>query len=160
MQSSPWMGKGYSRPKKHGWVGQRWRWCWLCFRLERHCPSWICTTWSDGKQTVVSGSFRAFERCCAQEEAWIVGKPNLDVAPRTMRRLTRRSSSAIIWQIIRHLLCPIHPILHTYLQQTVSCFPNLKPLWKDVVCNICVFCAAYCKVYICCFSQPNMICLV
>ena len=51
------------------------------FWLERHCPSWICTTWSDGKQTVVPGSFSAFEGCCAQEEAWIVGKPDLDVAP-------------------------------------------------------------------------------
>ena len=44
------------------------------FWLERHCPSWICTTWSDGKQRVVPGSFIAFEGCCAQEEAWIVGK--------------------------------------------------------------------------------------
>ena len=52
------------------------------FWVERHCPSWICTTWSDGKQTVVPGSFRAFDGCCAQEEARIVGKPDLDVAPR------------------------------------------------------------------------------
>jgi len=52
------------------------------FWLERHFPSWICTTWSDGKQTVVPGSFSAFEGSCAQEEAWIVGKPDLDVAPR------------------------------------------------------------------------------
>ena len=52
------------------------------FWLERHCPSRICTTWSDGKQTVVPGSFSAFEGCCAQDEAWIVGKPGLDVAPR------------------------------------------------------------------------------
>jgi len=49
--------------------------------LERHCPSWICTMWSDGKQTVVPGSFSVFQGCCAQEEAWIVGKPGLDVAP-------------------------------------------------------------------------------
>ena len=46
------------------------------FWMERHCPSWIYTTWSDGKQTVVPGSFSAFEGCCAQEEAWIVGKPD------------------------------------------------------------------------------------
>ena len=49
--------------------------------LERHCPSWICTMWSDGKQTVLSGNFNVFEGCCAQEEAWILGKPELDVAP-------------------------------------------------------------------------------
>ena len=54
----------------------------FCFWLERHCPSRICTTLSDGKQTVLPGSFSVFEGCCAQEEAWIVGKPNLDVAPR------------------------------------------------------------------------------
>ena len=49
--------------------------------LERHCPSLICTTWSDGKQTVVSGSFSQFEGCCVHEETWIVGKPDLGVAP-------------------------------------------------------------------------------
>ena len=38
------------------------------FDWERHCPSRICTTWPDGKQTVVPGSFSAFEGCCAQEE--------------------------------------------------------------------------------------------
>ena len=52
------------------------------FWLERHCPSWICITWSGGKQTVVPGRFSAFEGCCAQEEAWIVRKPDLDVTPR------------------------------------------------------------------------------
>jgi len=31
----------------------------------------------------------------------------------TMRRLTHRSSSAVIWQNIRHPLCPSHPILRT-----------------------------------------------
>ena len=34
MQSSQWMGKGFPRPKKHGWVGQRSR-CWLCFLIGR-----------------------------------------------------------------------------------------------------------------------------
>jgi len=90
-----------SSTKKSGWVGQRSRWCWLCFWLERHCLSRICNTWSDGKQTVVPASFSAFEGCCAQEEPWIV--------------------------------VPNHPILRTSPQQTFSCFPNLKPLWKDVV---------------------------
>ena len=52
------------------------------FCLERHCPSWICTAWSDCEQKVVPVSFSAFEGCCVQEEAWSVGKPDLDVAPR------------------------------------------------------------------------------
>ena len=52
------------------------------FWLERHCPSRICITWSDGKLTVVPGSSGALEGCCAQEEAWIVGKQDLEVAPR------------------------------------------------------------------------------
>ena len=51
------------------------------FRLKRRCLSWICTMWSDGKQTIVPGSFSTFEGCCAQEGAWTVGKPDLDVAP-------------------------------------------------------------------------------
>ena len=74
--------KGSPQPKKstdesvkdQGVVG-------CVFWLERQCTSWICTMWSDGKQTVVPGSFRAFEGCCVQEEAWTVGKPDLDVAP-------------------------------------------------------------------------------
>ena len=51
------------------------------FWLERLCPSRICSTWSDGKQTVAPASFSAFDGCCAQEQSWIVGKPDLDVAP-------------------------------------------------------------------------------
>jgi hypothetical protein len=49
--------------------------------LEMHCPSWICTTWSDGKRTVVPESFSTFEGCCAQDGAWIVAKRDTDVAP-------------------------------------------------------------------------------
>ena len=41
------------------------------------------------------------------------GKTRLGCYTMTMRWLTRRSSSAVIWQNIRHLLCPIHPILQT-----------------------------------------------
>ena len=51
MQSSQWMGEGSPQPKKstdesvkdQGVVG-------CVFLFERHCPSCICTTWSDGKQ--------------------------------------------------------------------------------------------------------------
>jgi hypothetical protein len=42
--------------------------------------------------------------------------------------LTRCSSSAVIWQNIRHPLCPTHPVLQTQPQQTFSCFLNLKLL--------------------------------
>jgi len=41
-----------------------------------------------------------------------------------MRRLTRRSSSAVIWQNIRHPSCPIHPILRT--PADFFLFPKLK----------------------------------
>ena len=98
------------------------------FWLERHCPPWICTMWSDGKLTVVPGSFSVFEGWCAQN----YGKTRLGCCT-TMRRFTRRSSYAVIWQNIRHPLCLIHPILRTYPQQTFSCFSNLNPRWKDVI---------------------------
>ena len=61
------------------------------------------------------------------------GKTRLGCCTMTMHWLTHHSSSAVIWQNIRHLLCPIHPILRTWPQQTFSSFPNLKPLWKDVI---------------------------
>ena len=64
-------GKGVLDQKKHGWAGQRSRCCWLCFFNGKV-----------QKNTVVPGSFSAFEGCYAQEEAWIVGKTDLDVAPR------------------------------------------------------------------------------
>ena len=38
------------------------------FCLEKHFLSRICTTLSDGKQTVIPGSCSAFDGCCAQEE--------------------------------------------------------------------------------------------
>ena len=91
LQSSQWMGKGSLRQKTknkkiknkqkqkktkdESVKDQRIVGC--VFWLERHCPSWICTIW-----LVVPGSFSAFEGCCAQEEAWIVGKQDTDVAPR------------------------------------------------------------------------------
>jgi len=39
------------------------------------------------------------------------GKTRLGCCSTTMCQLTCCSSSAVIWQNIRHLLCPIHPIL-------------------------------------------------
>jgi hypothetical protein len=73
--------KGSSWPKKHGWVGQKPRWYWLYFSIGKHCPSWICTTWSEGKQ-LYHEVFSAFEGCCAKTQPWILRKPDLDVAPR------------------------------------------------------------------------------
>jgi len=101
--------------------------------LESHSPSWICTTWSDGKQSVLTGSFSAFEGCCAQEEAWIVGKSDLDVAPRQCAgsrvaphlRLSGKTSD--IRCAPSTLFSGISP------SRLFFCFPNLKPLWKDVV---------------------------
>ena len=81
------------------------------FLLKSYCPSWICTTWSDGKQTVVPLSFSTFEECCAQEEAWIVGKPDLDVAP---------------WQFAGSRVAP-HPQLSGKHQTSVVSHPPYSP---------------------------------
>ena len=102
------------------------------FWLERHYPSLIFTTWSDGKQTFVPRSFSAFEGAVRMKRP-DCGETTLGCCTTTMRRLARPSSSTVIWQNIRHPLCPIHPTLRTLSQQTSSFFPNLKPLWKDVV---------------------------
>ena len=50
---------------------------------------------------VVPGNFSTFEGCCVQEEAWIVGKPDLDVAPRQCAG-SRVAPHPVIWQNIRH----------------------------------------------------------
>ena len=48
MQSSRWMGQGSPRPKKGTMIRSKTKV--FFFKLERHCPPWVCTTWSDGKQ--------------------------------------------------------------------------------------------------------------
>lgn len=80
-QSSQWVGKGSPRPKIP-MSQSNIRWCWSFLWLERRSPLWICSMWSNSEQGVLYGSFKAFEGCCAQEEAWAVEKPELDVAPR------------------------------------------------------------------------------
>ena len=113
-------GKGLLQ-KKHAWVGQRSRWCWFVFWLERHCPSWICTTWSDGTRTVVPGSFSAFEGCCAQKEAWIVGKPDLDMAPAHASLLIRSFLAKYQTSVLPHP--PYSPDL---APEDFLLFPKLK----------------------------------
>jgi len=125
-------GKGHLDQKKHdelvkdqGDVG-------CVFWLEKHCPSWICTTWSDGKQTVVPGSFCAFEGCCVQEEDQTVGKPTWMLPHDTA---SAHASLLIPSYLAKHHTSvvphpPYSPDLH---QQTFSCFLNSKPLWKDVI---------------------------
>ena len=120
--------KGLLDQKKHGWVGQRSRCCWLCSWLERHCPSWIHTTWSDGKQTVVPGNISALEGCCA----WIVGKSDLDVAPRQCTgsrvaphlQLSGKRQTSVV---------PYPPYSPDLALVDSFLFPILEPLWKDVV---------------------------
>ena len=126
-------GKGLlDQKKKHGWVGQKDQGDVGCvFRLERHCPSWICTTWSDGKQTVVPRSFSAFKGCCAQEEAYIVGKPDLDVAPRhcaTLKRCRFQTTEDIQENAIREL----RAITESAFQEA---FQQWKKRWERCIAS-------------------------
>ena len=110
------------------------------FWWERHCPSWVCTMWSDGKQTVVPGIFSVFEGCCVQEKAWIVRKPDLDVAPWQCARLTHHSSSAIIWQNIRHPLCPPADfLLFSKLKTTLKGrrFQTIEEIQENAIRELC-----------------------
>ena len=99
------------------------------FWLERHCPSWICTAWSNGKETVVRGSFSAFERFCAREEAWIVRKPDLvlhlDNAP-AHASLLIRSHLAKQTSVVPHP--PYSPDL---APADFFLFPKLKTTLKE-----------------------------
>ena len=83
------------------------------FWFKRHCPSWICTIWSGGKQTAVPGSFSVFEGCCGQEKAWIVGKPDLDVAPWQCASSHLVPYPQLPGKTSRQPLYPIHLILRT-----------------------------------------------
>ena len=124
-------GKGLLDQKKHGWVGQRSRWCLVRFLMERHWPPWVCTTWTDGKQTVVPGSFSAYEGCCAQEEAWLWGNQTCMLhhnnAPAHSSLLIRSYLAKYQTSVVPHL--PYSPDLASAV---CSSFLNLKPFWKDV----------------------------
>ena len=83
---------------------------------------------------VVPGSFSAFEGCCAQEEAWIVGKPNLDVAP---------------WQCAGSRVAPnpqlsgktsdIHYTPSTQLKTSLKgrCFQTVEEIQEDAIRELC-----------------------
>ena len=102
------------------------------FWLERHCPSWICITWSDGKQTVLPGSSSTFEGCCAQEEAWIMGKPYLHV---DRNNAPAHASLFIRSYLAKHQtsIVPQPPYSPDLAPADFFLFPNLKPLWKGIV---------------------------
>jgi len=120
-------GKGILDQIKYGWVGQRSRWYWLIFLVGKafvhheFLPHGQMVN-KQLYQDVLARLWDAVRR--KRPELW--ENQTLGCCTTTKRRITRRSSSAVIWQNIRHPLCPIHPILRTYPQQTFSCFPNLK----------------------------------
>lgn len=107
IHSSKWVdgGKGliaqkYKRTMDESVKDQRVVGC-VFFKLWRLYPPWLCTTWSDGKLTVLPGGLRAFEGCYAQEKSELWGNQTW-MLHHVMLRLTRRSSSAVIWHNIRH----------------------------------------------------------
>ena len=99
------------------------------FWLERHCLSWICTTWSDGKQTVVPGSFSAFEGCCARKgpELWENQTSMLhhDNAPDRASLLSRSYLAKHQTSVVPHP--PYSPDL---APANFFLFPKLKPTLK------------------------------
>ena len=111
------------------------------FLLERQCPSWICTTWSHGKQTVVPEGFSAFEGCCAQEEVWIVGKPDQtrhhDNAPAHVSLLIRSYLAKPKTSVVPHPPCssdlaPADFLLFPKLKTTLKGrrFQTIEEIWK------------------------------
>ena len=70
MQSPQSMGKGPSSTKKTRMIRTKIKAIKSVFFYGKGIfLHEICTTWSDGKETVVPGNFSAFECCCVQEEA-------------------------------------------------------------------------------------------
>ena len=54
------------------------------------------------------------------------GKPSLGCCSKTRRRLTRRSSSAVIWLNVRHPLCPHPPYSPDLSPADLFLFPKVK----------------------------------
>jgi len=140
-------GKRLLDQKKHGWIGQRSKWCLLYIWLERHCPSRICTTWSDGRQTILPGSFSAFEGCCAQEDAWIVGKPGWllhhDNAPAHASFLIRSYMAKYQTSVVPHPiyspdLAPADLFLFPKLKTTLKCrrFQTTEDIQENAITEL------------------------
>ena len=99
------------------------------FWLERHCPL------SDGKQTVVPGSFSVFEDAVHRKgtELWksqtwmfLHDNPPGHVSPLIRSYLVKHQTS----------VRPHPPYSLDLAPADFSCFPNLKPLWKDVISKL------------------------
>jgi len=112
MQSSQWLGKGSPRPKTA--------------RMSRSKIKVLLVVFFEW-QGIVHQEFvprgqivnkQLYQEVLARlilcaGRGLNCGKTRLGCCTTTMRRLTHRYSSAVIWQNIRHPLCPIHPILRT-----------------------------------------------
>jgi len=105
------------------------------FWLERHCPSWICTKQSDGKQTVVLGSFSTSEGHCAQK-LWIVPELWENQTWRLHHDNALAHMSLLICSYLaknQTSIVPLPPLFSGLSTSRLSSFPNLKPLWKDII---------------------------
>ena len=122
-------GKGLLHQKKHEWVGQRSRWCCLCFLIGKALS--ICTTWSDGKQMYqeVLARLRGIVRRKSPEswenQTWMLHHDN---AP--------DSSSLLIRSYLakhRKSVVPYPPYSPDLGSEHFFLFPKFKTPWKYVV---------------------------
>ena len=115
MQSSQWMGKGSSRPKKKA-------------RMSRSKIEVLLVMFFDWKGTVhyefvprgqmvnkqlYQEGLAHLKDAVRKKRDLNCGKTRLECCTTTMRRLTRRYSSAVFCQNIRYPSCSIHPIPRT-----------------------------------------------
>ena len=101
------------KKKKRRYVGQKPRCFWLCFF---NCKGIVHHEFVPRGQMVNKQLYQevlARMRDAVRRKRPDCGETRLACCTTTMLRLTRRSSSAVIWQNIRRPLFPIYPILQT-----------------------------------------------
>jgi len=113
MLSSQWMGKGSPQPKKAGMSQSKIKVMLVVFfdwkGIVHH--EFVPHGWMINTQLYQKVLARSRDAVCRkrfemwENQAWMLHHDN--------GLLTHRSSSTVIWQNIRHLLCPIHRILQT-----------------------------------------------
>jgi len=99
--------------------------------MERRCPSWICTTWSDGKQFYQEVLARLRDAVLRkrpelwENQTWMLHHDNAPTdASLLIRSYLAKHQTSVV------LLPPYSPDL---APANFFLFPKLKPLWKDVV---------------------------
>jgi len=127
-------GKSLLDHKKHGWVGHRSRCCWLCFFFvwkgivhREFIPRGQMVNKQLHQELLarLRDAVRRKRPELWENQTWMLHHDNAPAHASLFIRIYLAKHQASV--------VPIPPYSPDLAPAKFSCFPNLKPLWKDVV---------------------------